>query len=115
MTQVHFTLKSEEIQNFSSKPHKRDPSMKSPKTYKEAIEQSHREALYTVGAALLLFLFFWGVLLLTQDSAYSCWGLPLWFWLSCIGGYLLSVLVVWLLVKYFLRNFNLDHKEEKEP
>ena len=27
----------------------------------------------------------------------------------------LSVLVVWLLVKYFLRNFNLDHKEEKEP
>lgn len=31
--------------------------MKSPKTYKEAIEQSHREALYTVGAALLLFLF----------------------------------------------------------
>ena len=89
--------------------------MKSPKTYKEAIEQSHREALYTVGAALLLFLFFWGVLFLTQDSAYSWWGLPLWFWLSCIGGYLLSVLVVWLLVKYFLRNFNLDHKEEKEP
>ena len=89
--------------------------MKSPKTYKEAIEQSHREALYTVGAALLLFLFFWGVLFLTQDSAYSCWGLPLWFWLSCIGGYLLSVLVVWLLVKYFLCNFNLDHKEEKEP
>ncbi len=49
--------------------------MKSPKTYKEAIEQSHREALYTVGAALLLFLFFWGVLFLTQDSAY--WRLSL--------------------------------------
>ena len=88
--------------------------MKSPKTYKEAIEQSHREALYTVGAALLLFLFFWGVLFLTQDAAYSCWGLPLWFWLSCIGGCLLFVLVVWLLVNYCLRNFTVVPKERKE-
>ena len=48
-------------------------------SYKDAIRRSHREAAYTLAAALLLFLFFWCALFLTADSGVFLFGLPLWF------------------------------------
>lgn len=90
--------------------------MNKPLSYKEAVKQSHKEALYTLVAAVLLCVFFWGVIFLTSDSEVVFWGLPFWFWLSCFGGYILSVVVVWVLVKEFFRNFSLSiDKEDKEP
>lgn len=84
-------------------------------SYKDAIRRSHREAAYTLAAALLLFLFFWCALFLTADSGVFLFGLPLWFWLSCVGGYLLSVVVVWFLVKKAFRHFELISDEDKKP
>lgn len=84
-------------------------------SYKDAIRRSHREAAYTLAAALLLFLFFWCALFLTADSDVFLFGLPLWFWLSCVGGYLLSVVVVWFLVKKAFRHFELISDEDKKP
>lgn len=83
-------------------------------SYKDAIRRSHREAAYTLAAALLLFLFFWCALFLTADSGVFLFGLPLWFWLSCVGGYLLSVVVVWFLVKKAFRHFELISDEDKK-
>lgn len=84
-------------------------------SYKDAIRRSHREAAYTLAAALLLFLFFWCALFLTADSGVFLFGLPLWFWLSCVGGYLLSVVVVWFIVKKAFRHFELISDEDKKP
>ena len=86
-----------------------------PDHYKEAVRQSHREAFYTLVAALFLFVFFWASIYLCADSDVFFWGLPLWFWLSCVGGYVLSVVVVAILVKFFTRHFSLDHQKDTEP
>lgn len=83
--------------------------------YKDAIKRSHREAAYTFIAALLLFLFFWLTIFVTADSDVFFWDLPLWFWLSCVGGYVLSVIVVWFLVKKAFRHFDLFSDEDKKP
>lgn len=84
-------------------------------SYSQAVKRSHFEAVYTTIAAVLLFVFFWAAIALTQDSSAGFFGLPLWFWLSCVGGYLLSVLVVWGLVKYFFRDFDLQVDDGEEP
>lgn len=84
-------------------------------SYKDVIKRSHREAAYTLAAALLLFLFFWLALFLTAESGVFLLGLPLWFWLSCVGGYVLSVIVVWVLVKKAFRHFDLFSDEDKKP
>ena len=86
-----------------------------PDHYKEAVRQSHREAIYTLVAAVFLFVFFWGSIYLSADSDEFFWGLPLWFWLSCVGGFLLSVVVVWFLVKKAFRLFELISDEDKKP
>jgi len=41
-------------------------------------------------------------------------GIPLWFWLSCIGGYLLSVIVVIVLVRFGCKNFDLQDVSDGE-
>lgn len=78
-------------------------------SYKAAIEQSHREAVATVVAALLVTAFFWGSIALFEESLLGWFGLPLWFWLSCIGGYAFSILVVIVLVARYFKNFRFDY------
>ncbi len=90
--------------------------MNEPLHYKEAVKRSHKEAFYTLVAAVFLCVFFWGAVFFTMNSEWTFWGLPLWFWLSCVGGYVLSVIAVWVLVKGFFRNFSLSvKKENKKP
>ena len=88
----------------------------SPNSYYEKLAQADREAFWTVMAAFLVTVFFWSVIDWTKESLIFWFGLPLWFWLSCIGGYILSVVVVILLVKYGFKNFDLDleAKDRKE-
>ncbi len=59
-------------------------------------------------AALIITVFFWGSIYLFKDSPAELLALPLWFVISCIGGYLLSIAAVWVLVRRFMRNFSLD-------
>ena len=67
--------------------------------YAAQFVQLDREAWYTLGAAVITTVLFWGAIALTHDSLITVGYLPLWFALSCLGGYLFSVLIVVVLVK----------------
>lgn len=75
--------------------------------YAAMFKQLDAEALYTLLAALLITLVFWLAIYLTHESSVSFWHMPLWFVLSCLGGYVLSVVVVVILVKCFLKDMPL--------
>ena len=81
------------------------------KAYYDALENADREARATFAGALLTALFFWGAIALLKDSERLAAGLPLWFWAAVIGGYVLSVAVVWWLVRFVFRPGNLDFSE----
>lgn len=81
------------------------------KTYYDALENADREARATFAGALLTTLFFWGAIALLKDSERLAAGLPLWFWAAVIGGYVLSVAVVWWLVRFVFRPGNLDFSD----
>ena len=83
-------------------------------TYRQAIERSHREAVITLIAAVLVSVFFWGSVFLFEDSLLGWFGVPIWFWMSCVGGYFFSVLIVWVLVRFLMTDFDLDHFQDRE-
>ena len=76
--------------------------------YAKKFVQMDKEALYTLVLSIVIFIFFWGSIFILQDSQVSIWQMPLWFVISCIGGYILSVAGVAVLIKYFMKNFDLD-------
>lgn len=78
------------------------------RSYKERFVQMDREALSTVIASLVITLYFWLSIWLFKDSAVTLLSLPLWFMLSCIGGYILSIIAVFVLVRRCMKNFPLD-------
>ena len=80
--------------------------------YDRALAASHREAALTIGAAAVTMLYFWGALLLLEDSSETFCSLPLWFAAACLGGYVLSVVLVWLLVRCFFEDIDLDQAAE---
>lgn len=71
----------------------------------------NREALATLSCALLVFAFFWAALLLFKDSGEMLLSLPLWFVISCLGGYVLSIVLTLVLIKKFMVDFPLDEEE----
>lgn len=77
-------------------------------SYQDAIERSHQEALVTLAAAVLITVIFWGCVYGFESSLIGWFGVPIWFWASCIGGYLFSILIVWILVRFCFQNFELD-------
>ena len=76
--------------------------------YSRALSEANRQALYSVLAALMITVFFWGCVYLTHDSLLNWWGIPLWFWLTCVIGYFFSIIVVYILVKYFFHPIDLN-------
>lgn len=81
-------------------------------TYAQKFKQLDKEAIYTLLAAIFITLCFWICIFLFKDQSYTLLSMPLWFVLSCIGGYLLSVLTVIALVKFFFKNISLDDSNE---
>lgn len=75
--------------------------------YAAMFKQLDAEAFYTLFAAILITLLFWLTIYLTHESSVSFWNMPMWFVLSCLGGYVLSVVVVVILVKCFLKDMPL--------
>ena len=71
--------------------------------YAAQFAQLDREAWYTLGAALITTVLFWAAIALTHDSLITVGYLPLWFALSCLGGYVFSVVIVVALVKWCLK------------
>ncbi|MGN0908768.1 MAG: YhdT family protein [Succinivibrio sp.] len=79
--------------------------------YSQKFAAMDREALATVILAVALTVFFWGAVFLLKDRPEFVASMPLWFVVSCIGGYLLSVAGVMVLVRFFMTDFSLG--EEK--
>ena len=76
--------------------------------YDRALAASHREAALTLGAAVLIMAVFWAAVWFLKDSSQTILSMPIWFMASCVGGYLLSVLLVWLLVRFVFKDVPLD-------
>ncbi len=85
-------------------------------SYKEKFAIMDREALATLVLAVIIVAFFWGAIFLLKDSGLFFFKMPAWFVVSCIGGYLLSVVGVIFLVKKVLVDFPLgdENEESKE-
>ncbi len=83
-------------------------------SYSEKFKVMDKEALATLICALLITLFFWGVIFLCADLELFMFGLPLWFILSCLGGYLLSILGVMFILKRYFVNFDLEQDAPEE-
>ena len=74
--------------------------------------QANREALLTLGAYGLYFVWWYACAYGLGDGdpeGYDyIFGLPAWFFLSCIAGYPLMTLVLWYMVRRFFRDIPLD-------
>ena len=75
--------------------------------YASPMKQLDSEALYTFIAAVVVTLVFWLSIFFTHDSSVTLLHLPLWFVLSCLGGYAFSVIAVIFLVKVCLKSMAL--------
>lgn len=82
--------------------------------YASALRATEREAKLTLGLALKIFLVFWLVIFLLKDVPVAFWGLPLWFWLSCVGCYLYASWGIWTLVRHHFVDVDLDRVAEAE-
>lgn len=86
-----------------ARPLSADEVAREQQQYAAQFVQLDREAWYTLGAALITSVIFWGAIALTHDSLITVGYLPLWFALSCLGGYVFSVVIVVALVKWCLK------------
>ncbi len=78
-------------------------------SYAAKFAQMDREAAATLTAAIAVTAFFWlAIFFLGDDPLATLFSMPLWFVVSCIGGYLISVLAVIVLIRCCLKNFDLD-------
>lgn len=82
--------------------------------YASMFKQMDKEALATLSAAILVTAVFWLTIALTHDINATVLYMPLWFVLSCIGGYLFSIVVVIFLVKKLMRNLELKVRSLKD-
>lgn len=79
---------------------------------------AHKEAW--IGVALALFNFLWwfgfayGMGSKSADQYDYVWGLPAWFFYSCVLGFIIVTILVILLVKTTFKDFPLDGMDEKD-
>lgn len=76
--------------------------------YDRALRASNREAAATLVAAVFTMAYFWAAIELLQNSDITILSMPVWFMASCVGGYFVSVAVVWVLVKRCFTDIDLD-------
>ena len=85
---------------------------------KEIFRQADREAYITLGLYALFFLW-WTVSAFGLGSGdpeeYSyVFGLPAWFFYSCVAGYPLVTLILWFVIRKFFADIPLDASEMDE-
>ena len=85
---------------------------------RKAFRQADREALITLGLYAFFFVW-WTVFAFVLGSGdpeeYSyVWGLPAWFFYSCVLGYPVMTLVLWVVVRRFFADIPLDEAEDDE-
>lgn len=84
-------------------------------SYREKFVQMNREAKATWMTAAVLILFWWLAAFGTARLDYTIFYMPGWFVTSCIGTYLLSVALVYFLIKRIFVDFDLDEEPDEEP
>ncbi|WP_042353997.1 YhdT family protein [Bacillus rubiinfantis] len=78
---------------------------------------AHREAL--IGVGLVIFNFTWwygfayGLGSKKVEEYTYIWGLPAWFFYSCIAGFIIMVLLVTLTVKFFFKDIPFEEEGEE--
>ena len=84
--------------------------------FKALNKQLKKEAIYTCILYLLFFIWWYATAYGLADAPQRVWGLPIWFFLSCIVGWLLCCVGVTVLVKCFFRDVDLDaYNIEEQP
>ena len=83
---------------------------------RKAFRQADREALITLGLYAFFFVW-WTVFAFVLGSGdpeeYSyVWGLPAWFFYSCVLGYPVMTLILWVVVRRFFVDIPLDEPED---
>lgn len=78
-------------------------------------KQANREALIALGAYALYFgwwyAFGYGMGDVPPEEYSYVWGLPAWFFYSCIAGYPLITIVLWGLVRFTFKEMPLDAED----
>lgn len=121
MSSLSTPLSTASEQQESSSPLKQQPQKPSDldllnqDLYAQMFKQLDYEAYATLITALLITMLFWLVIFLTNECGVNFLHMPLWFVLSCIGGYILSVISVIVLVKYFLKEMPLHPTSHTSP
>ncbi len=88
------------------------------KNMRGAFRQADREALMTLGLYVFFFVW-WTVFAFGLGSGdpeeYSyVFGLPAWFFYSCVLGYPVVTLVLWIVVRRFFANIPLDEDRDEK-
>lgn len=87
------------------------------KNMRGAFRQADREALITLGLYVFFFVW-WTVFAFGLGSGdpeeYSyVFGFPAWFFYSCVLGYPVMSLILWIVVRRFFADIPLDEKEKR--
>lgn len=86
--------------------------------YKEKNKQINKETLMTLGMYILFFIWWYGFAygLGNRDvEEYTyIFGLPSWFFYSCIVGYILISFLVLFIVKKFFKDVSFEEDKERE-
>ena len=84
----------------------------------KAFKQADREALITLG--LYAFFFLWWTFFAfwlgsgdPEDYSYV-FGLPAWFFYSCVAGYPVITLILWVIIRKFFVDIPLDVPDEDD-
>ena len=89
----------------------------------KAFKQADREAYITLGLYVFFFLrwtlFAFGLGSGDPEEYSYIWGLPAWFFFSCVAGYPVVTFILWIVVRKFFSDIPLDdlgkEDENKEP
>ncbi|WP_352400167.1 YhdT family protein [Anaerotignum sp.] len=86
-------------------------------TERERNHQIKKEALISIALYVAFFLWWYfmgyGLAGNAKEQAYIM-GLPLWFFLSCVVGYILFCIAVIVVVKVFFKDFSLDETLDED-
>lgn len=76
----------------------------------DKFRQANKEALATVIATGAVILFWWVAGFGLADCKTMILGTPLWVWGGCVGTWIFACAVVYLLIKFVYKDFELDEE-----
>jgi uncharacterized membrane protein YhdT len=89
------------------------------KTDDKRFKQAHKEAWIGVGLVLFNFLWWYGFAYglgsRPAKQYHYIFGMPSWFFYSCIAGYIVVTALVIFIVKFFFKDIPFDDEEGDKP